>query len=69
MNRSDSGCELKMIQKPRIDVLIPAWNEEKALPFVLAELSKDMGATGDCVRQWFHGQDSGGSEQRQEPSW
>ncbi len=41
MNRSDSGCELKMIQKPRIDVLIPAWNEEKALPFVLAELSKD----------------------------
>lgn len=27
--------------KPRIDVLIPAWNEEKALPLVLAHLPKD----------------------------
>jgi len=27
--------------KPRIDVLIPAWNEEKALPLVLANLPKD----------------------------
>ena len=30
-----------MMQNPRIDVLIPAWNEEKALPFVLAGLPKD----------------------------
>lgn len=29
------------MQNPRIDVLIPAWNEEKALPFVLAGLPKD----------------------------
>ncbi|MBC7776901.1 MAG: glycosyltransferase family 2 protein [Phycisphaerae bacterium] len=27
--------------KTKIDVLIPAWNEEKALPFVLAGLPKD----------------------------
>ena len=40
-NRSDSGCEMKMMQKLRIDVLIPAWNEEKALPLVLADLPKD----------------------------
>ena len=40
-NRSDSGCEMKIMQKPRIDVLIPAWNEEKALPLVLADLPKD----------------------------
>jgi len=30
-----------MMQNPRIDVLIPAWNEEKALPFVLAGLPRD----------------------------
>lgn len=30
-----------MEQKIRIDVLIPAWNEEKALPLVLADLPKD----------------------------
>jgi glycosyltransferase involved in cell wall biosynthesis len=30
-----------MMHNPRIDVLIPAWNEEKALPFVLAGLPKD----------------------------
>jgi glycosyltransferase involved in cell wall biosynthesis len=30
-----------MQQKPIIDVLIPAWNEEEALPFVLADLPKD----------------------------
>lgn len=29
------------MQKPRIDVLIPAWNEEDALPLVLADLPKD----------------------------
>ena len=29
------------MQNPRIDVLIPAWNEEKALPFVLAGLPRD----------------------------
>ncbi len=29
------------MHNPRIDVLIPAWNEEKALPFVLAGLPKD----------------------------
>jgi glycosyltransferase involved in cell wall biosynthesis len=34
-----------MMQNQRIDVLIPAWNEEKALPFVLA------GLPGDWVRQ------------------
>ena len=33
------------MQNQRIDVLIPAWNEEKALPFVLA------GLPGDWVRQ------------------
>ncbi len=30
-----------MQQKPIIDVLIPAWNEEEALPLVLADLPKD----------------------------
>jgi len=30
-----------MMQKPRIDVLIPAWNEAEALPLVLAGLPKD----------------------------
>ncbi|MDX1909879.1 MAG: glycosyltransferase family 2 protein [Saprospiraceae bacterium] len=30
-----------MTQKTRIDVLIPAWNEEKALPLVLKNLPKD----------------------------
>jgi len=29
------------MQKQRIDVLIPAWNEEKALPLVLADLPKE----------------------------
>jgi glycosyltransferase involved in cell wall biosynthesis len=30
-----------MREKPAIDVLIPAWNEEKALPLVLADLPKN----------------------------
>jgi glycosyltransferase involved in cell wall biosynthesis len=30
-----------MMQKQRIDVLIPAWNEAEALPLVLANLPKD----------------------------
>jgi glycosyltransferase involved in cell wall biosynthesis len=34
-----------MEQKPVVDVIIPAWNEEKALPFVLRDLP------GDWVRQ------------------
>lgn len=32
---------LKTMQKQRIDVLIPAWNEEKSLPLVLENLPKD----------------------------
>ncbi len=35
-----TGCKLKKMQKQRIDVLIPAWNEEKSLPLVLADLPK-----------------------------
>jgi glycosyltransferase involved in cell wall biosynthesis len=31
-----------MTQKTRIDVLIPAWNEENALPLVLAALPKEL---------------------------
>ena len=30
-----------MAQKHRIDVLIPAWNEEEALPMVLSDLPKN----------------------------
>lgn len=32
----------KQMQKPRIDVLIPAWNEEKSLPLVLADLPETL---------------------------
>lgn len=31
-----------MPQKAIIDVLIPAWNEEKALPFVLAQIPQEL---------------------------
>lgn len=31
-----------MREQAIIDVLIPAWNEEKALPFVLADIPKDL---------------------------
>lgn len=34
------GTQDKMKEKQTIDVLIPAWNEEKALPFVLADIPK-----------------------------
>lgn len=35
-----TGTQDKMKEKRTIDVLIPAWNEEKALPFVLADIPK-----------------------------